>query len=109
MKFAKYVMAALLTIASIGCSTGPADNPVDVNAPSPTDSIKVVLQEIVAKGEPLGSGGYTIQQEIENIKKEKPDLAAKLQPMYDEIITLNNPSQLKAKAQEMLDAINSAG
>ena len=105
MRCVKYLCIALLLGVVVGCSTGPADNPVDVNAPSPTESIRSILEGIIETGEPIGSGGYTIQQEIDAIKAEDPAKAAALQPFCDEIITINDASKLKAKAKEMLEVL----
>lgn len=105
MRFMKYLCMALLLGFVVGCSRGPEDNPVDVNAPGPTESIRATLEDIIETGEPLGSGGYTIQTQIEAIKAEDPAKAAALQPLYDEIITINDASKLKAKAKEMLDIL----
>lgn len=105
MNYVRALFAVMFLGLVVGCGTGPADNPVDVNAPSPEENIKEVLNGIIESGQSPGSGGYTIQQEIEAIKADDPAKAAKLQPLYDEIITLNNPSQLKAKAKEMLEIL----
>lgn len=97
---------ALLILGSvIGCSTGPAENVIEVNAPTPEENIRKVLNGVIETGEPLGSGGYVLQQEIDAIKVTDPAKAAALQPHYDKIISLDSPGPLKAKAKEMLDAL----
>lgn len=107
MRFHALLLAVALGATAVGCGTGPADNPVDVQAPSAVEDMKTVLQGVIESGQPLGSGGYTLQQNIEELKKTDPDKAAKLQPLVDEMITINESGRAKAKAQEMLDILNS--
>lgn len=92
---------------SLGCSTGPDDTPVDVQAPSPVEDMKSVLQGIIDSGEPPGSGAYALQQDVEKIKATDPDKAAKLQPLVDEMMSINDSGKAKSKAKEMLDILGS--
>lgn len=105
MKLAKILGALLLASVLSGCGTGPAENPVDVTPPSATEMLRTTLNELAASGQPMGSGGQTLGQYIEEIMKSDPAKGQKLQEGLDSLMTLQQPAQIKAKANEMLQAL----
>lgn len=102
--FKTMMMLALLGFA-VGCGGGPADNPVDVTTAPAADDIKLVLNEVIENGQPLGSQGYTLELKIGEIRETDPAKADQLQAAYEELRAMSKPAELKAKAKEMLEML----
>lgn len=102
MKFLKAVAAAAILGFTIGCSGGPADNPVEVAAPAAVDDIKMVLNEVIENGNPLGSQGYTLEMKIDELGQTDAAKAEKLKAAYLELRDMTKAGELKSKAKEML-------
>lgn len=104
MHFAR-VLAAVLPIILLSCALagcgGVSDTPKTVTPPSSTESIKMTLEGVAQSGE-LGSGGMTLEQEIEKLRTSDPAKADALKSDYEQLKTTNDPSQVKSKAQDML-------
>jgi hypothetical protein len=103
MRFAKSLSALLLLAALIGCGA-VGDSPVNVTPPPSTDQIKTVLNEVVQSGQ-LGSGGMTIESEIEKIRATDAAKADALKKDYDELKAAADPNTAKAKAQQMMSKL----
>jgi hypothetical protein len=103
MHFAKLVVVAILIASLAGCS-GVSDTPVTVTPPASIDQIKAALNDIARSGE-LGSGGMTLEQEIEKIRATDAAKADVLKKGYDELKAAKDPASAKAKAQEMISKL----
>lgn len=88
----------LLCFAAIGCG----DESVPVEPPQTSSTVKVILEDAAETGQPIGSGGGEIQMEIDRIKETDPAKADKLQKQFDDLVSTQNPAQVKAKAKTML-------
>ena len=93
----------LMLVSIVGCGGGSSEVSVKV-APSPpaNELLKTALEELAAKGQPVGSGGMLLQQYVETIGKDDPAKAKALQPHVDSLMSINEPAKVKAKANEML-------
>jgi hypothetical protein len=98
------ILCAALTLA-VGCGSGPDDNPVEVQNPTAVEEIKLVLNEVIESGNPLGSQGYTLEYNIEQLGETDPAKAEQLNAAYLELRDMSNSSELKAKAKEMLEML----
>jgi hypothetical protein len=103
MHFAKHLALAVAIAAVAGCSS-VTDTPVTVTPPASTDQIKAVLNDVAQSGE-LGSGGMTLEQQIENIRPTDAAKADALKKGYEELKAATDPAKRKAKAQEMLSKL----
>lgn len=99
----KKSLACLALVTVIGC--GPGDTSVEVQAPPAVEEIRLVLNEVVTSGNPLGSNGYTLEYNIEQLREADPAKADKLQKAYEELRGLNKANELKAKAKEMMEML----
>ncbi len=104
MHFAKLLALALVIVSLVGCGGAVSDAPVNVTPPASTDQIKAVLNDVVQSGQ-LGSGGMTIEQQIETIRATDAAKADVLKKDYEELKTLADPARAKAKAQEMISKL----
>jgi hypothetical protein len=103
MRFAKSLSAFVMFAALVGCGA-VSDSPVNVTPPPSTDQIKTVLNDVVQTGQ-LGSGGMTIESEIETIRATDPAKADALKKDYEELKAATDPSTAKAKAQQMMSKL----
>jgi hypothetical protein len=98
------LLAVMLSIASlVGCGA-VADHPVSVTPPVSTDSIKAALNDVIKTGE-LGSGGSSLEMDIEQIRSTDAAKADALKKAYDELKASADPGKRKAKAQEMMSKL----
>jgi hypothetical protein len=101
MNLVKSLCVALFFAAAVGCGAVTDDDPVDVTPPSTTEKLKASLNDVAQTGQ-MGSGMMTIEQEIEKLRATDAAKADALKADYEQLKTMNNPAQAKAKAQEML-------
>lgn len=84
----------------VGC--GPVgDSATTVTPPASTDNIRAVLTDLSKTGE-MNSGVMMLESNIETLRQTDAAKADALKKGYDELKALNDPNQIKAKAQEML-------
>lgn len=100
MYLLRSMLLASLIAGVVGCGS-VSDSPTAVTAPPSTESIKAALTDVAQTGQ-LGSGGMTLEQEIENLRASDAAKADALKKDYDQLKGMTNPAQAKAKAQEML-------
>jgi hypothetical protein len=90
-----------LLVVFLGCD-GSQD--VKVNAPvvSPADAAKLALKDVANSGQ-MGSGMYTVRQNLEKLKSTDPAKAEGLLKDLDQLMALppGDSAAIKAKAQEM--------
>jgi len=103
MRFGTFLALALLLASLVGCG-GIVDKPVKVTPPASIDSIKAALNDVIASGE-VGSGGAAIEMDIEKVRATDAAKADALKKAYDELSAARDPSQVKAKAQEMMSKL----
>lgn len=99
MRCLQFVCVVVLLSALAGCGTG--DSPKSVTPPAATENIKAALNDVAQTGQ-IGSGGMTIEQEIEKLHATDAAKADALKKDYDELKTIRDPGKAKAKAQEMM-------
>lgn len=91
-----------LAVAVVGC--GPGSTPVEEEPGSSTeDLIRQDLQNAAETGQ-LGSEMMSIQNELEKLKQENPELAQELSEDLNELEGMQG-SQAKSKAQSMIDKL----
>lgn len=91
-----------LAVAVIGC--GPGSTPVEEEPGLSTkDLIRQDLQNTAETGQ-LGSEMMSIQNELEKLKQENPELAQELSEDLNELEGMQG-SQAKSKAQAMIDKL----
>lgn len=100
----KLFAVVLATLSLAGCGGGAGDTPVNVTPPTSTEQLKAALNDVVQSGE-LGSGGMTIEEEIEKIRPTDAAKADALKKGYDEMKAATSPAAMKAKAQEMMSKL----
>jgi hypothetical protein len=100
MYFSRCTLLAVVFAALVGCGS-VGDTPTAVTPPASTDSIKAALNDVVQTGQ-LGSGGMTLEQEIENLRASDAAKADALKSDYEQLKGMTDPARAKAKAQEML-------
>jgi hypothetical protein len=98
---AKLLMGLMLLALSVGCG-GTEGVVVEGKPATPADELKKTLEALVKSGEPLGSGGYTIQQAIDGIKATDKAKGDSLQPECDKLMSTTNPAEIKKIAESML-------
>jgi hypothetical protein len=69
------------------------------------DQLKVMLEETVKSGKPLGSGASVYQQQLNILSTTDMEKAKALQPYMDELMGLTDPAKIKAKAKEFLSKL----
>jgi len=94
-----FIVGTLSLLAAVGC--GDKGVPVDTSQVKAPTGVQM-LEDAASTGQPVGSGGQEIQNEINRIKEKDPAKAARLQKQFDKLITLQNPAQVKAAAKAML-------
>jgi hypothetical protein len=104
MRYATLLVALALLSPLVGCGTADEPSSVNVTPPPATDSLKAALNDVIQSGQ-LGSGGMTIEQEIENLRASDAAKADALKADYEKLRTMGDPNQLKAKAQEMISKL----
>lgn len=97
----KYI-ACLIVGLAVGC--GEEGVPIEVQEKPPTDEIKTVLLQISEHGT-VGSAGYTLRQEIDELKETDPAKAEQLSNELAELESLGDPAKIKAKAKEMAESL----
>ena len=101
MRFLKLIALGIALLGVCGCG-GSNETSTKVVVPPATELLKSALNDLVSKGEPLGSGGALLQQYVDKIATEDAVKAKALSPLVDSIMTLKDPAKIKAKADEML-------
>lgn len=93
-------IACLLVLMSTTISLGCGDK-VEVVTPPAPPALKQELERIAASGEPVGSGGQLLQEEIRKIKESDPAKGAALEKDLTELTAMQDPGEIKAKAAAM--------
>lgn len=89
--FSVVILAASLALAGCG-------DKVETVTPPPPPTLKQELERIAAAGEPVGSGGQMLLDEVAKIKEQDPAKGATLEKQVIELNNLQDPSEIKAKA-----------
>lgn len=93
----------ILLIAFAGCGGSNEETVIKVAPPPPAEELlKTALTDLAKTGTPVGSGGMTLQQHVDQIGKADPDKAATLSKGVDSLMSMTDPAKVKAKASEML-------
>lgn len=103
MQSSRLLGFVLVALSLAGCGDA-GDAPVNVTPPTSTEQLKAALNDVVQSGQ-LGSGGMTIEQEIEKIRATDAAKADTLKKGYDELKAATSPEAAKAKAQEMISKL----
>ena len=101
MHWAKKLAAILFMTSLVGCGAVTNDAPKTVTPPSSTEQMKAVLNDLAQSGQ-MSSGVMTLETEIDKLKATDAAKADALKKDYDALKAMNDPNQIKAKAQEML-------
>ncbi|MFO0922067.1 MAG: hypothetical protein U0905_06200 [Pirellulales bacterium] len=101
-------LVGLMVTSMVGCGPKVEEHSQKVTgaAPQGAEALKPILEDLVAKGTVLGSGGMVIQSYVDQISQKDPEKAKALQKHVDLIISMQEPAKIKAKAKEMLDILN---
>lgn len=78
---------------------------MEATPPAAEEELRTVLTELVETGEPLGSGGMIIMEQVEALRETDSAKADALAGQVDGLMAEQNPAQVKAKAQAMLDEL----
>lgn len=107
MKSILCLVLGFVTISLVGCGPKTEETSVRVTgtAPKGAEGLKIFLEDLAAKGNPVGSGGMVMQQYVDEIKKTDPAKAEALQKGVDGMVSLTDPNKVKAKAKEMLGTL----
>lgn len=92
-----------LLVVFLGC--GDSSTVVESTQPAPEDELRTVLTGLIESGEPLGSGGMILQDSVQEIREKDPAKADALSSILDDLISEQNPAQLKSKAKAMLEKL----
>src|SRR5262245_40379802 len=87
------LLAVIMLIGQIGCGDGSV--PV---TPAPVETAKSFLKKAAESGNPIGSGGGIVMQEIEKIRATDPAKADALKKDLDELVMVRDPAEVKSKA-----------
>ena len=99
MRFLVFLAALLMSVA-LGCNSGPES--VDVTPPASPG--KAVLEDIANTGE-ISSGIMELDTVVADVKAKDPAKGEKLAKELDELKSLRDPAQIKAKAKSMADQL----
>ena len=95
--------AVLLLAAVTGCGGG-ANIPEASVTPPPPSPVKAMLMDVANSGE-LGSGASLIREGLETMKATDPAKASVLLEELTALEGLEDPDEIKAKAQAMADQL----
>lgn len=101
MRCARGIVACSLVtllLAAGGCDRGPESVPVEDTR---TTTAKEILLRHADTGEPLGSEGMTIQQEIDRIHAEDPEKAQRLSEQLSALSSAQDPALVRQRAAAM--------
>jgi len=99
MSALRFLLLTLFLGVVVGCG-GEERKPVE--PPPPT--AKAVLQDIATTGN-LSAKQAELKQELEGMGESDPEKAEELLADFEQLITLKNAAEIKAKAQEMADKL----
>ena len=94
------VVLSLVVLLVVGCG-GPQSVKVTPKNTPAVDAVKGALDEVAKSGQ-LGSGGLTIQENLEKLKATDAAKADALLKDYGELAKAKDPQAVKAKANAML-------
>ncbi len=108
MKFALGLILAVTAFQFTGCVGASTENSIKVvdDAPKGAEGLKKFLTDLSVSGTPVGSGGMVMQSFVDQMGATEADKAKALQPHVDNMMSLNDPAKVKAKAKEMLAILN---
>ena len=101
MRFLKPIVLGMAILGATGCG-GTNETSTKVVVPPAVELLKSALNYVASKGEPVGSGGFALQQHVDKIGTEDAAKAKALSPLVDDLMILKDPAKIKAKANEML-------
>lgn len=101
----RFLLAVCLVLpVMIGCGRDTA-HIVDATPPPAEQQLRSMLKDLAESGEPLGSEGMVIQDNVEQIRKEDPAKGEALAQHVDGLLAETNPAQVRSKAQAMLNEL----
>jgi hypothetical protein len=92
-----YRVASALVLAASLALAGCGDS-VETVTPPPPPTLKQELERIAVSGEPVGSGGQALLDEVAKIKEQDAAKGATLEKQVIELSNLQDPNEIKAKA-----------
>jgi hypothetical protein len=92
-------LLVLGAVAVLGCGEGVTTQPAQEAAPQ--QQIKSALETCAESGT-IDSGLMVVREQAEAMQETDPDKADALLKDLDELESLRDPAQIKAKAKEML-------
>ena len=95
------IAVAILSIAVLGCGTGPVEEKIAVPYARIVDSMKKTL-EVYEKTGMLGSGISSLEADIHSIKNSNRAQGDELLKICGELKLLTAREEIKKKATEML-------
>ena len=101
MRFLKPIVLGMILLGVCGCG-GTDETSTKVVVPPAVELLKSALNDIASKGEPVGSGGFALEQYVDKIGTEDAAKAKALSPLVDTLMNLKDPAKIKATANEML-------
>ncbi len=96
------LIVVLGVVAVVGCQDGTTSKSVE--PPSATDQIKPTL-ETVAESGVLDSGIMTVEEGLQEMKATDPAKAEELLKDLEELQGMQDPAQIKEKAQAMISKL----
>ncbi len=94
-------LLVLGALAVIGCGGGETSTSVE---PPGQEQIKPALETVAETGV-IDSGLMTVREEAEAMKETDAAKADELLKDLDELESLSDPAEVKAKAQQMIDKL----
>ncbi len=103
-------LRSMLVLAAVAVLVGCGPRAESVKAPevSAKEAVTKALQNIAQTGQG-GSEIGAIMQDLERMKATDPQLAETLIQDANQMMSLGNPAEVKAKAQEMLGKLGAGG
>jgi hypothetical protein len=96
MQFVRCAIYSLILVGPLllaGCG-----EKVETVTPPAAPTLKQELDRIAASGEPVGSAGQMLLDEVTKLKAQDPAKGATIEKQVIELNSLQDPSEIKAKA-----------
>lgn len=98
----------VFAVAAVLAGCGPRAQSVKPPEVSAKEAVTKALEGIAQSGQG-GSEIGTIMQDLDRMKATDPQLAEALIEDANQMMSMSNPAQIKAKAQEMLGKLGAGG
>lgn len=101
--FGLLVIVGTMCLAGCGSGNAPDSNAADPSM-APPPPVKTMLEDLARSGE-LGSGSESLRSELEKIKATDEAKGKALLADLDRIQKMQDPEQIKAAAQKLLEKL----